>query len=175
MLGNRQGTAWYGMTRLAVVALGFVALMASAAVTYAAKMHSITIDIDQVRTIDKYDELSRGDLFARVTIAGETKTTEVLKQIAATEAIVKTKWVITKDVKPGTHPIKIELVDKDLTQDDVIDINRVDKRRVLEFTVNTDTCKVEGFSTVYKCKSRISRTGKENKAAEIFFTVSVKK
>jgi hypothetical protein len=41
--------------------------------------------------------------------------------------------------------------------------------------VNTKTCRVLGFSSVYRCTSTISRAGKEKKAAEISFVVTVKK
>ncbi|MBY0226253.1 MAG: hypothetical protein K2Q28_10650 [Hyphomicrobium sp.] len=138
-------------------------------------MHSITVKIDQIRPLDKFDELSRGDLFARVTIAGETTTTPVKKQTSARGVTINTDWVIRRDVAPGAHPIKIELIDKDLSEDDIIDINRLDNRRVLEFTVDTQKCRVEGFATTYRCKSRINRSGREKKAAEVFFTIDVKK
>jgi hypothetical protein len=72
------------------------------------------------------------------------------------------------------HPIKVELIDKDLSQDDVIDINRLPNRRVLEFTIDTHCCRIEGFASDYSCKSRINRTGKEAKAAEITFTVDAR-
>jgi hypothetical protein len=138
-------------------------------------VHSITVKIDQIRPLDKFDELSRGDLFARVTIAGETTTTPVKRQTSARGVTINTDWVIRRDVAPGAHPIKIELIDKDLSEDDIIDINRIDSRRVLEFTVDTQRCRVEGFATAYRCKSRINRAGREKKAAEVFFTIDVKK
>jgi hypothetical protein len=141
----------------------------------AASTHSISVSIDQVRPLDKFDELSRGDLFARVTIAGETTTTPVKKQTTSRGKIINTDWVIKRDVAPGKHPVKIELIDKDLSEDDIIDINRLDNRRILEFTVDTQRCRVDGFATTYKCKSRITRAGREEKAAEVFFRIDVKK
>lgn len=156
-------------------ALLFAAAVGLAATGNAAPVHSITVKIDQIRPLDKFDELSRGDLFARVTIAGETTTTPVKKQTSARGVTINTDWVIRRDVAPGAHPIKIELIDKDLSEDDIIDINRLDNRRVLEFTVDTQKCRVEGFATTYRCKSRINRSGREKKAAEVFFTIDVKK
>jgi hypothetical protein len=152
-----------------------IAAMGATATSNAASTHNISVRIYQVRPIDKFDELSRGDLFARVTIAGETTTTPVKKQTTSRGKIINTDWVIKRDVAPGMHPIKIELIDKDVSEDDIIDINRLDNRRVLEFTVDTQRCRVEGFATTYKCKSRIARTGREKKAAEIYFTIDVKK
>jgi hypothetical protein len=168
-LANCKRKVWSFVLLLAAAATGL------AATSHAAPTHSISVRIDQVRPIDKFDELSRGDLFARVTIAGETTTTPVKKQTTSRGKIINTNWVISRDVAPGTHPIKIELIDKDLTEDDIIDINRLGNRRILEFTVDTQRCRVEGFATTYRCKSRIVRAGRERKAAEVFFTVDVKK
>ncbi len=130
----------------------------------------LTIKVSRIKLLDKVDELSKGDLFARVTIDGDAQSTAVVR--GASE--IKTDWKITKKVTSGDHKVKVELVDKDVTQDDNIDINRVDKKRDLDFTVNTRSCRIEGFSSTYRCGSSISRTGAEPKKAEITFTVSVK-
>jgi C2 domain len=131
----------------------------------------LTIKITNVRLLDKVDELSKGDLYARVVIDGEVQKTLVVKG----ENVIKPDWKISKKVSRGEHKVKIELDDKDVTQDDMIDINRVDKKRDLDFTVNTKSCRVNGFSSTYKCGSSITRAGTEDKKAEITFTVTVKK
>ena len=136
--------------------------------------HQIEINVREIKPLDKYDELSLGDLYARVTIAGTTQSTPILKQTAAVGQVLKPDWQIIQNVGPGVHPVKVELIDKDLSQDDVIDINRLPNRRVLEFTIDTRRCRIEGFATPYSCKSPISRTGKEAKAAEITITVDAK-
>jgi hypothetical protein len=136
--------------------------------------HQIVLNVQEVKALDKFDELSLGDIFARVTIAGTTQSTPILKQEAAVGQVLKPNWQIIQNVGPGVHPVKVELIDKDLSQDDVIDINRLPNRRVLEFTIDTRRCRIEGFASDYSCKSPISRAGKEAKAAEITFTVDAK-
>lgn len=130
----------------------------------------LTIKISRIKALDKVDALSKGDLYARITIDGDVQKTPVVKG----ENAVKPDWKITKKVSSGDHKIKIELLDRDVAQDDLIDINRVDKKRDLDFTV-TSGCRIEGFSSTYKCGSSIVRAGGEVKKAEITFTVSVKK
>jgi hypothetical protein len=136
--------------------------------------HQIVIDVREVRALDKFDELSLGDIFARVTIDGKSQSTPILKQTAAVGQVVKTDWQIMQNVGPGVHAVKVELIDKDLSQDDVIDINRLPNRRVLEFTIDTHRCRIEGFASDYRCRSPINRAGKEAKAAEITFTVDAR-
>lgn len=72
------------------------------------------------------------------------------------------------------HTVKVELIDKDLSRDVVININKPPNRRVLEFTIDTRWCRIEGVDSAYHCKSPISRAGNEAKAAEIHFTVNAK-
>lgn len=136
--------------------------------------HQIVLNVREIKALDKFDELSLGDIFARVTIAGTTQSTPILKQTAAVGQVLKPDWQIIQNVGPGVHPVKVELIDKDLSQDDVIDINRLPDRRVLEFTIDTRRCRIEGFASNYNCKSPISRAGKEAKAAEITITVDAK-
>jgi hypothetical protein len=136
--------------------------------------HQIVLDVREIKALDKFDEFSLGDMFARVTIAGRTQSTPILKQTAAVGQAIKPDWQIIQNVGPGVHPVKVELIDKDLSQDDVIDINKLPNRRVLEFTIDTRRCRIEGFASTYNCKSPISRAGKEAKAAEISFTVDAK-
>ena len=130
----------------------------------------LTIKVSKIKLLDKVDELSKGDLFARVTIDGEVQSSPVVK--GSNE--IKPGWKLSKKVTSGDHNVKLELVDKDVTQDDTIDINRVDKKRDLDFTVNTRSCRVSGFASTYSCGSTIARTGAEPKKAEISFSVSVK-
>jgi hypothetical protein len=136
--------------------------------------HQIVLDVREIKALDKFDEFSLGDIFARVTIAGTTQSTPILKQTAAVGQVIKPDWQIIQNVGPGVHPVKLELIDKDLSQDDVIDINKLPKRRVLEFTIDTRRCRIDGFASTYNCKSPISRAGKEAKAAGISFTVDAK-
>jgi hypothetical protein len=131
----------------------------------------LIITVKRVTLLDKVDELSKGDLYARVTIDGEIQSSPVVKG----QNVFKPDWKLSKKVTRGDHNVKVELVDKDVTQDDNIDINRVDKKRDLEFSVNTKSCRIEGFSSSYKCGSSITRAGAEPKKADITFVVSVKK
>jgi hypothetical protein len=41
--------------------------------------------------------------------------------------------------------------------------------------VNTRNCRIDGFSSRFKCGQKITRAGKEKKAAEVTFIVMVKK
>jgi hypothetical protein len=150
---------------LSTLALGTTATGA------AAKDSEVTIKITRVRALDQPDAFSKGDFYAKVTIDGETTSTPPVKQ----ETSITPNWVVTKKVKPGVVKVKIGVFDKDISVDDPIDINRVDAKRDLDFEVNTKTCRVLGFSSVFRCKSTISRAGKEKKAAEISFIVTVKK
>lgn len=138
-----------------------------------AKMDEVTVTVKRVKALDKIDVGGGApDLFARVTIAGEALKSPVAKQ----QTEVKPDWKLTKSVPRGKTAIKLEILDKDvLNPSDAIDINRVDKKRDLDFTVNTDKCRIEGLSGSNSCGSKISRAGRENKKAEIDFTVTVKK
>jgi hypothetical protein len=155
------------------------ALVASLAMTLlalplvAAPAHAdpeISVSITRVKALDKVDELSGADIFARVTIDGAAETTKIVKQESFSP-----DWVVKKTVKPGKHDIRIELIDKDLADDDPIDINKLANRRMLEFSVDTKSCRIEGFTKTFKCGNKIVRAGGENKRAEITFNVKVKK
>jgi hypothetical protein len=150
---------------LATLALG------TAATSAAAADPEVSIKITKVRALDRADEFSDGDYFARVTIDGETFQTEPVKQ----EGSIKPNWAFKKKVKAGEVKVKLEIIDKDLSADDPIDINRVDAKRDLDFTVNTKTGRLGGFSSPYKVGTTVTRAGKEKKAAEVSFVVTVKK
>ncbi len=136
----------------------------------AASEREVTVTVLSVRAIDKVDEFSKGDFYARVTIDGETMKTNPIRQAN----IDKPDWKLSKKVKPGVINVKLEILDKDIAKDDPIDINRVDSKRDLDFSVSTKTCRVSGFASSYKCGSSITRQGGEKKAAEVTFKVDVK-
>jgi hypothetical protein len=72
--------------------------------------------------------------------------------------------------------VKVEIFDKDvLSKDDLIDINRVDGKRDLDFRINTRTCRVLDFSQGLRCRERIRRSGTEKRKAEITFRVDVRR
>jgi hypothetical protein len=150
---------------LSTLALGSTATIA------AAKDPELIIKITRVRALDQPDAFSKGDFYAKATINGETITTPPVKQ----EMSITPDWIITRKVKPGTVNVKLAVFDKDISVDDPIDINRIDNKRDLDFTVNTKNCKVGGFASTYKCGAKITRGGKEQKSAEITFIVMVKK
>jgi hypothetical protein len=150
------------------ILLGGLAMTASAA---QAAPQELTIAITGIKAIDKADEFSKGDFYARVTIDGQVHATQPIKQ----QDVDKPDWKIIQKVEPGVHKVKLEILDKDISQDDPIDINRFDNKRSIEFEVNSKTCRVLGFSSGYKCGATITRAGKEKKAAEVSFKVSVKK
>lgn len=162
------GTVLKARRALGVALLGAGALTLAAGSAHAADKE-LTVTITKIKALDKLDEFSSSDLFARVTIDGDVQSTAVIKG----DNEIKPGWKITRKVKSGDHKVKVELLDKDVTQDDPIDINRVDKKRDLEFVV-TSRCRVEGFSSTFKCGSSITRAGKEAKKADITFSVNVK-
>jgi len=140
-----------------------------------AQNHQVTVTVHSVKLLDRVDAGSQADLFARVTIDGEQKATPPLKQTGRVGDTIRTEFVASKSVKPGSVPVRLEMLDKDLRSDDLIDINRLPNRRILEFNVNTRNCRIEGFASMYRCKARITRAGTERKKAEVTFTVEVRK
>jgi hypothetical protein len=152
-------------------ALLVIALATSVAATAPATADEITVVIDRVKAGDKIDVLTKPDLFARVTIAGETFKSKT----AFDKSDIAPKWTFTKTVPKGTHKVKIELLDRDITNaSDLIDINRLDKKRDLDFTVTTRSCRIGEISNS-GCGKAITRAGKEPKNAEVSFTVTAKK
>lgn len=156
----------------ALTALPLSALILGSTVTSAAaKDPEVIIKVTNVRALDRADEMSDGDFFARVTINGEKIESPVVKQ----EGNIKPDWILAKKVKAGVVKVDFQIIDKDLADDDPVDVNRVDNKRNLEFTVNTRNCRIDGFSSRFKCGQKITRAGKEKKAAEVTFIVMVKK
>ena len=161
-----------GAHRSGVAVLGLIAGLALVSVPDAAQaqQREITVTIKSVKALDKLDAFSKADFFARIRIAGETFSTPVVKQA---DQIVP-NWQVSKRVAAGQHDIKIEILDKDLTKADLIDVNRITGKRDLDFSVNTRTCTIGGFSSSYRCGQNIVRGGTENKKAEVTFTVDVR-
>ncbi|MGE3918619.1 MAG: hypothetical protein AB7F78_23240 [Hyphomicrobiaceae bacterium] len=75
----------------------------------------------------------------------------------------------------GVYTVKLEILDKDvLSKSDLVDINRLDNKRDLDFQVRTRPCEVIGFAQPYDCSRSgavITRGGRERKAAEVTFRV----
>ncbi len=156
-------------TLFAVLAFGCPACVATAT-SALARDDEITVQIQQVIARDKADVVSPDDLYARVTINGEVFKTERIRQ---SDAIIP-NWRISKVVQRGEHDVKVEIFDKDVfTADDAIDINRVDNKRDLDFSVDTRRCRINGFASRFKCRNQIRRAGLERKRAEIVFIVDV--
>jgi hypothetical protein len=131
----------------------------------------IIITISRVRAIDKFDNFSKADFMARVSIDGDEITTKQIRQADS----IRPNWVLAKRVKPGKHNVKLAVLDKDLTKAESVDINRLDGKRDLDFTVDTRNCRIDGFVVTYKCGQTIVRAGKERRASEVTFKVEVKK
>lgn len=133
--------------------------------------HEIVVTIKRIRALDKIDMFSKADFYARITIAGTAVDTPVIKQ----KADIEPNWVVSQRVRPGTHDVRIEVFDKDLKKSELIDVNRIDGRRFLDFQVNTRSCRILGFAGGYRCGADIQRAGEEKKKAELTFTVDVKR
>lgn len=147
----------------------FAALAITAALPAAAQAQEIIVNIARVRALDVIDKLSKADFLARVTIDGEAFTTPAVRN----QDDIRPNWTLRKRVSPGVHNIKIEILDKDVSKNDLIDINRINGKRDLDFQVDTRNCIVTGFQQAYRCRSVIQRGGNEAKKAEITFTVDV--
>ena len=133
---------------------------------------TITVTINRVTALDFVDWGLAGDadFYAKVTIAGETFTTQRIRG----RNDIQPNWKISKAVPGGRHDVKVAIYDRDvLKPDEFVDINRVDKKRDLDFTVNTRSCRIGGFSDAYRCSDAIKRAGAERKKAEITLTVTV--
>jgi hypothetical protein len=121
----------------------------------------VTLTILEVRSIEAK---TPADLFARVTIAGDT----TLSRIAQKPSLRVTM--------PASEPIpvRIELFDRrPPTFADQIDINQIVGKRDLDFVVDPATCTVVGFSQTYKCTDVVTRTGADSKPGTISFRIDV--
>lgn len=157
-----------GVFGLAAVVAGFEP---PAALAQAAANQEIIITITRVKALDKLDRFSQADFFARIAIDGDQISTKQVKQ----QPDIRPNWVVAKRVAPGVHNVKLEILDKDLTKSELVDINRLSNKRDLDFTVDTRSCRVGGFASTFKCGSTIARSGNENKKATVTFKVEVRK
>lgn len=156
--------------------LAAAALLAGAATLLggaveAASAAEIEIVVDRVRALDVIDLSGGADFYARVTIAGEVFKTDPIRN----QNEISPNWIIRKQVHHGTYDVQLEILDKDVSRDDPIDINRIDPKRDLDFRVNTRTCTISGFAELYDCGTIIQRAGNEKKKAEITFRVYVRR
>lgn len=158
------------MLRQSICFATFALLAAAQSLAATAQAEEIVVTVTSVKGLDKVDELSGGDYFARVTIDGDVQNSAVVKDVE-----FKPDWVLSKSVAAGKHDVKLELIDKDVADDDPVDINRLPNKRSLEFSVDTKSCKIEGFASTYRCGKAITRVGDETKKAGITFNVTVKK
>ena len=131
----------------------------------------IVITITRVRALTKEDFFSQADFFAQLTIAGGPPiNTAVVKN----RDDAQPNWVVRQRVSPGTHAVKLAIFDKDLTRNELIDINaKTPGKRDLDFRVDTRNCRVQGFTNGYQCREQIVRAGTGKKRAEVTFTVDV--
>lgn len=131
----------------------------------------IIIRIEHVRALDKIDPTTSPDFYAQVTVDGQVFKTARIRNAPD----IRPNWVITANVPRGTSNVNLAILDKDiLKKDDLIDINRVEGKRDLDFRVNTRSCEILDFSQGYSCRDRIVRAGNERKMAEVTFRVEVR-
>jgi hypothetical protein len=154
-------------TGLATIGFGIAVLAPAQAV---AQDHEITVTVTDFKALDRADDLSDGDFFARLVIDGKTAVSPTLSG----QKEFKPDWKLTLPAKAGVNNVKLELIDKDVSVDDPVDINKLDKKRDLDFTVDTRTGKIEGLSKAYKAGQTITRAGGEKKKAVLSFVVAVK-
>lgn len=155
-------------------AVGTAIALAGASMAFAttgATAAEIVITVTKFHAHDRADDLSSGDFFARMKINGKA----AFSSIITGDKEFQPNWKLTLPATAGVNEVNLALIDKDVSVDDPIDINRLDKKRDLDFTVNTKTCRIEGFAETYKCGQSITRAGGELKKASITFTVEVNK
>lgn len=155
----------------AVIAGPALGLGLAATEVSATKPHEITITVERLKALDKFDAFSKADFYARVTIDGRTQTTPVIRQ----QVEVAPNWVLRETLPPGKYDLKMEIFDKDASIDDPIDVNPIDGRRTLEATIDTRKCRLMAYGKTYRCGLRASVSGKERKSAEVTFKVDVKR
>ncbi len=155
----------------AIAMLATGVLLSAATMSSVALADEITVSITSVKGLDKVMKLFRAAI-----ISPESRSTVKLSLRRSRRTRERSsRKGIKKSVSSGEHKVKLELIDKDLTEDDPVDVNRLANKRDLEFTVDTKSCEIEGFSSSPRCGSTIVRAGKENKKAEISFKITVKK
>lgn len=130
---------------------------------------TIVVTVEHVKGLDVADAFSKGDFFARVTVNGKVSESQPIKQ----QGDIRPNWKLTHTVPNGRHDVTLEIYDKDLTKIEAIDINRVDNKRKLDFTVDTRSCRITGLLGISRCGQKIVRAGGERKRAEVEFTVTV--
>ena len=160
----------YIASSIAAIAVIATAVTAQAQ-GYGNGRHEVTVTISKVRALDKMDAFSKGDFYARVSIAGVPQETKPVRQ----QNDISPNWTITSVVPAGNTPITVEILDKDLTKSEPIDINRVENKRALDLSVNTRNCSISGLSGISRCRQTIVRAGTERKKAEITFSVDVRR
>lgn len=166
-----SGAARRALRGLAVFSAAGACALALVSGEAAADHPEITVIITKLKALDRADDLSDGDFFARLTVNGKHAYSPVLTG----QKEFTPNWKLTLPAKPGENNVKLELIDKDVSVDDFVDINRLDRKRDLDFTVDTRTGKIEGFASTYKVGTTITRAGGEPKKAIISFKVEVKK
>ena len=163
--------------RMAATATGVAALACAVAALEPreaeaqATTHEVTVTVIRFKALDKADELSAGDFFVRMSAGGKAAFSPVLSG----QNEFKPNWKLTLPIAAGKQSIKLALIDKDVTVDDPVDINRMANKRDLDFTVDTKTGRIDGFAQPYKVGQTITRAGTETKKADISFKVDVKK
>jgi hypothetical protein len=143
--------------------------VATVGVSPSASAEELILTVHKVTAIDQIDGVSPADFFARVVIDGNIHLTPVIKQ----RNDIEPNWQINQKVKGRQIKVFLELWDKDLTKDELIDINpRTDiNKRPIDFTVDMRTCRIKGLKGSPKCGTEITYEGNEKKKAKIVFSV----
>jgi hypothetical protein len=131
--------------------------------TAAIRKADTTVTIVGVRSVTATAPV---DLFARVTIAGDTSLTRIAAKPNLRVSMTMPETTLV--------PVRLELFEKrPPTFADQLDVNQIAGKRDIDFVVDPVTCTITGFSQVYKCGDVITRTGQDSKPGEIAFRVDV--
>lgn len=148
----------------------YALLIAGLASPAEAQQKEIVVTVSEVRLLDKADTFNRAEIYSRIIIAGEWFETPVVKS----SGTINPNWRANKSVNAGDHAIKLEILDRDLTMSEPVDINKVDRKRDVDLVVDTRNCRVSGDGINGKCDVTLKTTGRERKSAEVTITVSVR-
>ena len=148
---------------LGVLALGWSGALAQGTTQPAAPTRKVDVTVT-VLGVRSLDAKTPADLFARITMAGDTSLTRVAPKPNLRVTMPASELI----------PVRLELFEQRPAEfSGQIDINQLPGKRDLDLVVDPATCTITGFSQTYKCGDVITRTGQDSKPGEIAFRVDV--
>ena len=132
----------------------------------------ITVRIERIVALDPADYGGPADFFARLTIDGVQYQTPIIWE----NNDISPNWEYPHLVSgAGVRRIGIEVLDKDFSYDDLIDVSPVVGKRTLDLIINTSAlpCRVTG-DVAGRCDSSLTTEGAELGRASLRFSINAK-